>query len=36
VVRPSAEELATHEAYLDRMEKDAKGPSLWRRILGMA
>jgi DNA polymerase-3 subunit epsilon len=36
VLRPSAEELAAHEAYLDRMEKDAKGPSLWRRILGMA
>jgi DNA polymerase-3 subunit epsilon len=36
VTRPSAEELAAHEAYLDRMEKDAKGPSLWRRILGMA
>ncbi len=36
VVRASAEEAAAHEAYLQRMEKDAKGPSLWRRILGMA
>jgi len=36
VVRASPEEEAAHEAYLQRMEKDAKGPSLWRRILGMA
>ena len=36
VVRASAEEAAAHEAYLQRMEKDARGPSLWRRILGMA
>jgi len=36
VVRASAEEAAAHDAYLQRMEKDAKGPSLWRRILGMA
>jgi len=36
VVRASPEEAAAHEAYLQRMEKDAKGPSLWRRILGMA
>jgi DNA polymerase-3 subunit epsilon len=26
------EELALHERYLDGMEKDAKGPSLWRRL----
>ena len=25
-------EVALHEAYLDAMEKDAKGPSLWRRL----
>jgi len=36
VVRASPEEAAAHEAYLQRMEKDAKGPTLWRRILGMA
>ena len=36
VVRASPEEVAAHESYLQRMEKDAKGPSLWRRILGMA
>ncbi len=34
VQRASAEELAAHEQYLDTMEKEAKGPSLWRRILG--
>ena len=33
VQRPSAEELAVHEAYLDAMEKDAKGASVWRRLL---
>ena len=27
------EELALHEQYLDGMEKEAKGPSLWRRLL---
>jgi DNA polymerase-3 subunit epsilon len=32
VQRASAEELAAHEQYLDAMEKDAKGPSLWRRL----
>jgi DNA polymerase III subunit epsilon len=32
VQRASAEELALHEQYLDAMEKDAKGPSLWRRL----
>jgi DNA polymerase-3 subunit epsilon len=36
VQRASAEELALHEQYLDAMEKEAKGPSLWRRILGSA
>jgi DNA polymerase-3 subunit epsilon len=36
VQRASAQELALHEQYLDAMEKDAKGPSLWRRILGSA
>ncbi|HXJ09501.1 MAG TPA: DNA polymerase III subunit epsilon [Burkholderiales bacterium] len=36
VARASPEEAAAHEAYLQRMEKDAKGPTLWRRILGMA
>ena len=30
--RASAEELAAHELYLDAMEKDAKGPSLCRRL----
>jgi len=34
VVRASAEEVATHERYLDAMEKEAKRPPLWRRILG--
>lgn len=33
VLRAAPEELAAHEAYLDGMEKDAKGPALWRRIL---
>ena len=27
------EELALHEQYLDAMEKEAKAPSLWRRLL---
>lgn len=31
VQRASPEELAAHEQYLDAMEKDAKGPSVWRR-----
>jgi hypothetical protein len=26
------EEVALHEAYLDAMEKDAKGPALWRKL----
>ena len=29
-------EVALHEQYLDAMEKEAKGPSLWRRILEAA
>ncbi len=36
VQRASAEELAAHEQYLDAMEKEAKGPALWRRILASA
>ena len=31
VQRASPEELAAHEQYLDAMEKDAKGASVWRR-----
>jgi DNA polymerase-3 subunit epsilon len=35
IVLPAApEEIALHEKYLDAMEKDAKGPSLWRRLVG--
>jgi len=34
VQRASPDELASHEQYLDAMEKEAKGASLWRRILG--
>jgi DNA polymerase-3 subunit epsilon len=34
VQRASAEELAAHELYLDSMEKEAKGASLWRRLAG--
>jgi DNA polymerase-3 subunit epsilon len=26
------DEVALHEAYLDAMEKDARGPSLWRKL----
>jgi DNA polymerase-3 subunit epsilon len=36
VQRASPEELAAHEQFLDAMERDAKGPSVWRRILGTA
>jgi len=36
VQRASPEELACHEQYLDAMEQEAKGGSLWRRILGSA
>jgi DNA polymerase-3 subunit epsilon len=32
VQRASAEEAALHEKYLDTLEKDARGPSLWRRL----
>ena len=32
VQRASADELAAHEQYLDAMEKDAKGPALWRKL----
>jgi DNA polymerase-3 subunit epsilon len=33
VVRAAPEEIALHEKYLDAMEKEAKGPPVWRRIL---
>jgi hypothetical protein len=33
VLRALPDEAALHETYLDRMEKEAKGPALWRRIL---
>ena len=36
VQQATPEELRSHEQYLDAMEKEAKGPSLWRRILGSA
>ena len=32
VQRATPEELASHENYLDALERDAKGPSLWRRL----
>lgn len=32
VQRASPEEIALHERYLDGLEKDAKGPSVWRRL----
>ncbi len=33
IVLPAApEEVALHERYLDAMEKDAKGPALWRKL----
>ena len=34
MVRALPDEVALHEKYLDAMEKDAKGPSLWRRLVG--
>jgi DNA polymerase-3 subunit epsilon len=34
VVPALPDEVALHETYLDAMEKDAKGPSLWRRLFG--
>jgi DNA polymerase III subunit epsilon len=33
VLCANPEELAAHEKYLDALEKDAKGPSLWRKLL---
>ncbi len=36
VLQASPDELMSHEQYLDAMEKEAKGPSLWRRILNSA
>jgi hypothetical protein len=35
VQRASADEAAAHEKYLDALEKDAKGPSVWRRLLAV-
>jgi DNA polymerase III subunit epsilon len=32
VQRASLEEHAAHELYLDALEKEAKGPSVWRRL----
>jgi DNA polymerase III subunit epsilon len=32
VQHASPEELTAHEQYLDAMEKDAKGPALWRKL----
>jgi DNA polymerase III subunit epsilon len=32
VVRALPDEAALHEKYLDAMEKDAKGPALWRKL----
>ncbi|MBI3772584.1 MAG: DNA polymerase III subunit epsilon [Gammaproteobacteria bacterium] len=31
VIRPSADEIAAHEAYLDRVEKSCGGKSVWRQ-----
>ena len=33
VVRAAPDEAALHEKYLDAMEKDARGPSLWRKLV---
>jgi DNA polymerase-3 subunit epsilon len=33
VLRALPDEVQLHEAYLDAMEKDAKGPSLWRKLV---
>jgi DNA polymerase-3 subunit epsilon len=33
VQRASPEELAAHEQYLDALEKEARGVSVWRRPL---
>ena len=32
VQRATPEELAAHESYLDALEKQAKGPSVWRKL----
>ncbi|HEY7241423.1 MAG TPA: DNA polymerase III subunit epsilon [Burkholderiales bacterium] len=32
VQRAGPEEIEAHERYLDALEKDAKGPSVWRRL----
>ena len=32
VVRALPDEVALHEQYLDALEKDAKGPALWRKL----
>jgi len=32
VLAAAAEELALHERYLDAMEKEARGPALWRKL----
>ena len=34
VLRALPDEVALHEQYLDAMEKDARGPSLWRQLAG--
>jgi DNA polymerase-3 subunit epsilon len=34
VLRAAPDELVLHDKYLEGMEKDAKGPSLWRRLFG--
>ena len=34
IVRALPEEVALHEQYLEAMEKDARGPSLWRKLAG--
>jgi DNA polymerase III subunit epsilon len=35
VQRATPEELASHEKYLDALEKDARSPSIWRRLLSV-
>ena len=32
VQRATPDEIAAHEKYLDALEKDAKGPCVWRRL----
>jgi DNA polymerase-3 subunit epsilon len=36
VVRALPDEAALHEKYLDAMEKDAKGPALWRKLAAVS